>query len=587
MQSKKSDTPAPTEQDQIAILLAQIDSLSRDNERLARDNADMATEMTRITTALESELAAVRTERDRLIEQIKLANQRFFGCKSEKVVPDQMSLFNDMEAAANNSCEPAFEDVVASKSRRHGGKRKIDYSKLEQVVVRHELPESERLCPACGETMSEMNVEITYALRMVPAHLIAERHERVVYRCSDCCLQNAHDGSVAVSIMRSPVPAMPIPNSFATPSLIAYVINGKYVNALPLYRMEYDFKCLGASISRQNMANWVMRSYEKWLSLITARMKGHLLKGNIIHADETEVQVLKEPNREAKQKSRMWLFCAPACDHPLYIYEYHPTRSGEVAAEFLRGWTGTLTTDGYQPYFTLSGVKNTACLVHVRRKFAEIVKVAGGDIKAEEADSVALEARRRIDHIFTVDSKFDNLDPHERKRCRNVELKPLMEDFRQWAYARIADAVPGLALHGALLYALKYWPYVMNVFDDGHLELSNNIAERAIKPFVIGRKNFLFSDTPRGAKASAGIYSIVTTAKMNGLNPRKYIEWLLTIMPNTKDIGDPTVLDSMMPWSNSLPNDLKLSSEKAAEIAEMRDNPIVDIDQTVFSDDEK
>lgn len=587
MSKETCNISQPTSEDQIATLLAQVESLSRDNERLAKDNAHMASEMTRIADTLEAELEAVRAERDRLIELVRLANQRFFGSKSEKVIPDQLSLFNDMEAAADDADEPALEDVLAAKPRRRGGKRKIDYSKLEQVVVRHELAGGERTCPACGGELSEMNVEVTYALRMVPAHLIAERHERVVYRCDACCAKNAEDGSAPSIIRRADMPTLPIKGSFATPSLISYVMNGKYVNALPLYRMEYDFKCLGADISRQNMANWVMRSYERWLSLIASRMKVHLLAGDIVHADETEVQVLKEPHREAKQKSRMWLFCAPACDRPLYVYEYHPTRSGEVAERFLEGWTGTLTTDGYKPYFTIDGITNTACLVHVRRKFAEIVKVAGGDIKAEEAGSVALEARRMIDRMFAVDSKFDALEAKTRQVRRNVELRPLMDKFFVWAQARLLEAVPTLALHGALAYAVKYWPYVMNVLDDGRLELSNNIAERAIKPFVIGRKNFLFSDTPRGAEASAGIYSVVATAKMNGLNPRKYIEWLLTVMPNTAGLDDPAVLDAMMPWSDAIPDDLRLSPEKAAEAAEMRDDPIADIDPAVFEDIEK
>ena len=279
MGTEDSDISQVIVEKQVALLMAQVESLSRDNERLARDNAEMASEMSRAAAALESELEAVRIERDRLLELVKLANQRMFGCKSEKVIPDQLSLFNDMEAAADDSAEPALEDAIQPKPRRRGGKRKIDYSKLEQVIIRHDIPESERACPECGETLTEMKVEVTYAVRMVPAHLVAERHERIVYRCESCCSKNAKDGSVASVIVRSPQPALPIPHSFATPSLIAYVINGKYVNALPLYRMEYDFKCLGVDISRQNMANWVMRSYERWLSLIATRMKTHLLEG--------------------------------------------------------------------------------------------------------------------------------------------------------------------------------------------------------------------------------------------------------------------------------------------------------------------
>lgn len=585
--------------EQIARLMAQVESLSRDNERLARDNAELAkaaSEAARapeaLTEELRAELAAVRAERDRLIELVRLSNQRFFGCRSEKVVPDQLSLFNDMEAAADGSPEPAFDDAVPPRPRRRGGRRRVDYSKLEQVVVRHELPAGSRGCPGCGAEMEGFNVEVTYSLRMVPAHLVAERHEREVYRCPSCCGANAAGEEVPASIVRAPMPAPPIKGSFATPSLIAYVVNGKYSSSLPLYRMEQELRCLGAEISRQNMANWVMRSWELWLSGLRARMRELLLEGDIVHADETEVQVLREPGREAKRKSRMWLFAAPGCDRPIYVYEYNPTRSGKVAEDFLRGWSGWLVTDGYQPYFTLDNggeVRNVACLVHIRRKFAEIVKLAGGDAKAEGAGSVALAARRRIDAMFAADSGFDEMaaaGEWERRRLgRERDLRPLMEDFYIWAQARRMEATPRMALDNALEYAVKYWPYAMGALDDGRLPLDNNLAERGIKPFVIGRKNFLFSDTPRGAEASAGMYSIVVTAKTNGLNPRKYVQRLLEEMPNAENPDDPAYLDSLMPWSESVPAEIRLKPKAAEEAARMADDPIIDIDPSAFRDD--
>ncbi len=590
------DIPA---EELIARLTAQVESLSRDNERLARDNAELARAAAdaargpaAVAEELRAELAAVRAERDRLIELVRLSNQRFFGCRSEKVIPDQLSLFNDMEAAADESPEPAFEDAVPAKPRKRGGKRKVDYSKLEQVVVRHELPAGSRECPGCGAEMEEFNVEVTYSLRMVPAHLVAERNERAVYRCPGCCAANAAGGEAPAAIVRAPMPAPPIRGSFATPSLIAYVVNGKYSNSLPLYRMEQDFRCLGADISRQNMANWVMRSWELWLSRLRARMKDLLLMGDIVHADETEVQVLREPGREAKCKSRMWLFAAPACDRPIYVYEYNPTRKGKVAGDFLRGWSGWLVTDGYAPYFSLGNggeVRNVACLAHVRRKFVEVVKLAGGDAKA--AGTAALEGRRRIDAMFAADAGFSAMaaagDFEGRRLARERELRPLMEDFLAWARAARAEAAPRMALANALDYAIKYWPHVMGALEDGRLPLDNNLAERGIKPFVIGRKNFLFSDTPRGAEASAGWYSAVVTAKANGLNPRKYVQWLLEEMPNAADPGDPAYLDSLMPWSESVPAEIKLGPEAAAKAAEMADDPIIDIDPSAFSADEK
>ena len=585
----------------IARLTAQVESLSRGNERLARDNAELAKAAADAVRApaelaeeLRAELAAVKAERDRLIELVRLSNQRFFGCKSEKVIPDQLSLFNDMEAAADGSPEPEFDEAVPARPRRRGGKRRIDYSKLEQVVVRHELPAGSRECPECGAGLEEFKVEVTYSLRMAPAHLVAERHERAVYRCPECCGANAAGAETPAAIVRAPMPRPPIRGSFATPSLIAYIVNGKYSNSLPLYRMERELGCLGAEISRQNMANWVMRAWELWLSRLRARMRERLLAGDIVHADETEVQVLREPGREAKRKSRMWLFASPSCDHPIYVYEYNPTRSGKVAEDFLRGWSGWLVTDGYRPYFALDNggeVRNVACLVHIRRKFAEIVKLAGGDAKAEGAGSVALAARRRIDAMFAADSRFDEMaaaGEWERRRLgRERDLRPLMEEFFIWAQAGRMEATPRMALDKALEYAVKYWPYAMGALDDGRLPLDNNLAERGIKPFVIGRKNFLFSDTPRGAEASAGMYSIVVTAKTNGLNPRKYVQWLLEEMPNAENPDDPAYLDSLMPWSESVPAEIRLKPKAAEEAARMADDPIIDIDPSAFRDDKE
>ena len=204
--------------------------------------------------------------------------------------------------------------------------------------------------------------------------------------------------------MRAPQPEPPIPGSFATPSLLAWIVNGKYVMSLPLYRIEADLKACGATISRQDMANWMMNVHARWLAKVHERMKVELLSHVRIHADETTVQVLKEPNREAKKKSRMCLFCSARCDVPVYVFEYHETRRKGVAQEFLAGWSGTLTTDGYKPYFNLGNpnIANTACLVHVRRYFAQIVKIAGGGAKAASAASVALEARRRIDCLCSI-----------------------------------------------------------------------------------------------------------------------------------------------------------------------------------------
>lgn len=608
----KNEKATPTIEElmaQIEGLSKQVDVLATDNESLAKENRQLASVLTdakaaqdakidslkagfdetvsKLKADYDKQIGVYKAELDKLIEQIKLINMRFYGSKSEKVIPEQIGIFNDVEFSADCTAEPPVEEIV--KPRRRGGKRVIDLDAFEHVIIEHTLPAEERLCPVCDSPLEEMKVEVTQTVRMVPAHLIVEEHHRHVYICKTCSDKNSQDGSVSAQIVRAPMPNAPIPRSFATPSMLAYIINAKYTNALPLYRLEEDFKTLGApGISRQNMANWIINVHDRWLSLLYARMKDKLLEGDIIHCDETPIQVLKEPGRKAKQKSYVWLFRSPACTVANCIYEYHPTRSGSVPTRFFDGWSGTIMTDGYDPYFKLGPkITNTACLVHVRRKFAEIVKVAGGDVKARSVESVALEARIRIDALFAIDSKFDDMDPDKRCIARLKELAPRMQEFDTWARQQILLAVPKMALSTALAYAIKMWPYVTNVLNDGRLELSNNIAERAIKPFVIGRKNWLFSDTPKGADASCAIYSIVVSAKLNGLNPRAYLEWLLTEMPNASDLTDTAVMDRFLPWSKAVPTDCRLSTRQAAKAAQMSDDPIVDIDPAVFEDREE
>lgn len=582
------------EAEKVVFLLAALnasetraDQSTAEAARTAADMAAMAASMSKEIENLKGQLEDAKKTLAGLVEQIKLANQQRFGSKSEKVRPDQLSLFNDMEAAADDStAEPACEDILPTKPRRRGGRRQIDYSRLETVVIDHELDDAGRSCPECGHDMDEMSVEVTRRIRMVPAHLVVEEHRRHVYRCAACCADNADGGESKSVIVRAPQPKPPLPHSFATPSLIAWIVNGKYVNSLPLYRMEAELRSLGAPLSRQNMANWVMGCYERWFCLIYERMRAELMSHVRIHADETVVQVLREPRRAAERKSRMWLFCSARCDVPVYIFHYDETRSGSVACDFLAGWSGTLTTDGYKPYFNLGnpGVTNVACGVHIRRYFAKIVIAAGGDDKAATSQSVALEARRRMDRMFHIDSKFDGMEANERRAARDRELRPLMEDFLPWAIEQRGKASPKLALHRALDYAVTCWPYFMHVLDDGHLELSNNIAEQAQRIFVVGRKNWLFSNTPRGAEASAAVYSITTTAKANNLNPRLYVEWLLDKMPNAGALTD-DIVDSLLPWSSAVPETCRLSPEGAQSAREFPDDPIVGADPDIENDE--
>lgn len=387
--------------------------------------------------------------------------------------------------------------------------------------------------------------------------------------------------------MRAPQPEPPIPGSFATPSLLAWIVNGKYVMSLPLYRIETDLKACGATISRQDMANWMMNVHARWLAKVHERMKVELLSHVRIHADETTVQVLKEPNREAKKKSRMWLFCSARCDVPVYVFEYHETRRKGVAQEFLAGWSGTLTTDGYKPYFNLGNpnIANTACLVHVRRYFAQIVKIAGGGAKAASAASVALEARRRIDAMFQgrlqVRRHGAGCQEGRPRRGAPPAHGGLRGDGRGPASPSLAEAgaAPCAAVRRGVL-ALRHERARRRA--PGALEQRRRAGPANLRRR--GRKNWLFSDAPRGARASAAIYSVTTTAKANGLNPRLYVEWLLTEMPNAGELTD-EVVDSFLPWSDRVPESCKLDPAAAEKAKEMPDDFIINIDPDAFDDE--
>lgn len=386
--------------------------------------------------------------------------------------------------------------------------------------------------------------------------------------------------------MRAPQPEPPIPGSFATPSLLAWIVNGKYVMSLPLYRIETDLKACGATISRQDMANWMMNVHARWLAKVHERMKVELLSHVRIHADETTVQVLKEPNREAKKKSRMWLFCSARCDVPVYVFEYHETRRKGVAQEFLAGWSGTLTTDGYKPYFNLGNpnIANTACLVHVRRYFAQIVKIAGGGAKAASAASVALEARRRIDAMFQgrlqVRRHGAGCQEGRPRRGAPPAHGGLRGDGRGPASPSLAEAgaAPCAAVRRGVL-ALRHERARRRA--PGALEQRRRAGPANL---LVGRKNWLFSDAPRGARASAAIYSVTTTAKANGLNPRLYVEWLLTEMPNAGELTD-EVVDSFLPWSDRVPESCKLDPAAAEKAKEIPDDFIINIDPDAFDDE--
>ncbi|MBR3235739.1 MAG: IS66 family transposase [Atopobiaceae bacterium] len=592
--------------ERVAGLEAALAAVSADNAQLAAElERERSESAARTEAAVAEAVAAVRAELQavidsqgaenaRLVEQFKLLQQSHFGSRSERVDPSQLSLFNDVEAASDGAPDPSGgpDGCPAPPARpkaRHGAPRKVDMSKLETVVVEHDIPEGERGCPACGTEMAEVRVEVTRKLRIVPAHLVCEEHRTHVYVCPACSDANSAGEEAPAVLVRAPRPAEAFPRSLATPSLAAWAIDQKYCKAMPLYRIERGLADLGCGVSRADLSNWVMLAWERWLVHIRDGIRSQLLSGEVIHADETPVQVLREPGREACSKSYCWVFCAPACDRHAYDYVYAPTRSGEVVAAYLSGWSGTLVTDGYRPYFSIDGVTNVACLAHVRRRFATLVKLAGGDAAAGGASGdprLALDGRRYVDRIFRAEDGIGDVAPDERARLRAGDVGRAMREFESWCRAMLPHATPGLKLEEALRYALAYMPYVRNAIDEGRAELTNNRAERAVKPFVLGRKNWLFSNTPRGAEASCGIYSVVTTARECGLSPMAYVEWVLSELPLAGDPSDPDVAARFLPWSDEVPDRLRVGPAETEDMRATQEEPIADVDPGAMREDE-
>jgi transposase len=337
--------------------------------------------------------------------------------------------------------------------------------------------------------MDEMKVEVTRRLRYHPAHFEVEEHRRHVYLCNPCSAANAAGEEVAVHMKRAPGTPALFCGSIATPSLIAGIIYGKYVMSAPIYRIEADFARQGVVLPRSVMCSWVVKAADRWFSLIFNRMKEKLLSRDVLHADETEIQVLKEPERKASTKSYMWSFTTADGDTPITLFEYHPSRSADIPKAFLKGWSGFLHADGYKAYYSLGdNIIVIACLAHIRRKFADIVKGAG---KSIPSDSVALQAMNKLDNIFHVEHGYASMKPERRCQARRGELMVLVESFYAWLRERHAEALPGYALYKAIEYAVNQRPYVMNIFLDGRLAISNNRAERAIRPFAVGRRYVL------------------------------------------------------------------------------------------------
>lgn len=488
-------------------------------------------------------------------EQQRLYLAKMYGRsseKSEQLDNGQISLFNEAESEVKPEIpEPTIEEIKSYTRKKKQGHREEILKDLPVETVEYHLSEEEQKCE-CGGKLHVMSKEVRKELKIVPAQVSVVEHVQYVYACRDCEKNNT---STTVKTAKMPKPA--IPGSIASSSAIAYVMSEKFVKGIPLYRQEQEWQRMGIEISRQTMANWLVQSADRWLKPVYDRMKEHLLQKDILHADETTLQVLKEPGRNADSTSYMWLYRTGREDVPIILYDYQTTRAGKHPARFLKDFKGYLHTDGYEGYNSVSEVKIVGCWAHARRYFVDAMKAMPP--KKDNTSTVTEEGLAFCNKLFEIERELHEVTPKERFEGRIARSRPIIDEFKAWLQYQKARVAPKTPLGKAVQYCRNQWEKLTAFLLDGRLEVDNNRSERSIKPFVIGRKNWLFSNTPKGAASSATIYSIVETAKENGLNPFEYLKYLFDKLPNS-DLTGINTLDGFMPWSSSLPEKCRVKS---------------------------
>lgn len=487
-------------------------------------------------------------------EKLRLKNHQKFGASSEKFPIGQLDLllFDEAEITAEPAVEEPDEEIVLSPKRKKSARKTFDES-LPVEIVTHSLPEEERACLSCGNGMHVMKKETRRELVIIPAQVKVIQHEREVYACRTCEQECIH-----TPIVQAPMPNSVFPKSMASPSSVAYILTRKYMAGTPLYRLENEFKQLGVNLSRQTMSNWVLHTAEHLLEPVFQQMKKMLLKQTALHADETTLQVLKEQDRSPTSSSYMWLYRtgrgAPKC----VLFDYQTTRSSKHPKRFLEGFKGKLHVDGYKGYNGLPNITLSGCWAHARRYFDQAQKAAPS--KTGGLLTLAEQALQKIGQLYKIEKQIASKTPEERLEVRHNESMPLVQAYFTWLKTIRPQVLPKSKLGEAIQYSLNQQKKLEQPFMDGLLDIDNNLAERSIKPFVIGRKNWLFSNSSKGAKSSALVYSLVETAKENDLNVFHYLSYLFETLPNI-DLNDTDALDKLLPWSSDLPDRCRLDKK--------------------------
>ena len=488
-----------------------------------------------------------------LNEKIAIMNARHFGRSTEKLetLPGQMNIFNETEvAAAEAIAEPAIEQVVVRRKKKKG-QRKEDLSRLPKRIENHELTK-EQLKAIFGENgWKRLPDEVYSRVEYQPAVKEVVEHHVAVYAAK----KNDVD-----TIVRADRPVDLLRNSIATPSLVAAIMNAKYTNAIPLYRIAQDFEQNDMILGRATMANWVIRCSERYLSLVYDRLQKHLCAQKIIQTDETTCQVTKD-GRPSDAKSYMFVYrTSEHCkERPVILYQYGKTRSKSNIQKFLNGFSGTLVSDAFSGYKSLDkndeNIHSAFCWAHARRDYADALKALKGDAKELAHEAVAHKALVQIAAIYKAEEALKDLTAEERYDRRQREVKPLVEAYFAWVHEQYPATILSQKTRDGLNYSMNQEKYLKVFLEDGNIPIDNSATERAIRPFTIGRANWHIIDTVHGAEASATIYSLVETAKANKLKIYEYLKHLLTEIPKHMDDTSMEFLEDLLPWSEKLPEE--------------------------------
>jgi len=466
-----------------------------------------------------------------LEEALKQQRQSCFGASSEKTSTDQLGLFNEAEAIDADEVTEEETVTVASHSRQKKPRISIPADLPREDII-HDLPEAERICPHDGTALTCIGSDDHEQLEIIPAQVKVIRHKRLKYACP-CCDQH---------IVTEKKPKQPIEKSIASPGLLAFVAIQKYGDALPLYRQSDMFKRIGVELDRTNLAQWMIRCGELIQPLINL-LHDQLLSRSLVQMDETTLQVLKEPDKTAQSKSYLWLM-ASFTEQPITLFRYDPGRSQQVPLDLLDSSVNTLMVGGYEGYQKACDddkIQRLGCWAHARRKFMEAKKIQpkGKTGKADQALAF-------IQKLYLIEKQIKDHPPDQRYKIRQQQAKPIIKQIKTWLDKSLLYVAPKAALGKALAYLHHQWGRLMGYLDDGSYPIDNNLAENAIRPFAVGRRNWLFASSQAGAKASANLYSLIQTAKANGLNPYEYLKQVFKELPNARSIED---IEKCLPWN--------------------------------------